>query len=122
MIKEYINIAHVFFIAIFISLLIFFLSLVFINSNPSQVNQKTSPYECGFNPFEDARVKFDVQFYLVCILFILFDLEISFLLPIIIMVFNLNVIMVVILNVFIILLTLGFIYEWLKGSLDWKFN
>jgi NADH-quinone oxidoreductase subunit A len=111
MIKEYINIAHVFFIAIFISLLIFFLSLVFINSNPSQVNQKTSPYECGFNPFEDARVKFDVQFYLVCILFILFDLEISFLLPIIIMVFNLNVIMVVILNVFIILLTLGFIYE-----------
>lgn len=122
MIKEYINILHVLFIAIIISLLIFFISLVFVNSNPSFANQKTSSYECGFNPFEDARVRFDVQFYLVCILFILFDLEISFLLPILLFILNLNVIMVIVLNLFIILLTIGFIYEWLKGSLDWKFG
>lgn len=122
MLNEYINIFHVLLIAILISLLIFFVSIIFIKADPSQANEKASPYECGFSPFEDARVRFDVQFYLVCILFILFDLEISFLLPILILIFNLNLIMVLVLNIFIILLTFGFIYEWLKGSLDWKFN
>lgn len=122
MIKEYINIAHVFLIAVLICLLIFFLSLLLLNNNAFQANQKTSAYECGFNPFQDARIKFDVQFYLVCILFLLFDLEISFLLPIIVIIIDMNIVMVLTLNIFIIILTLGFIYEWLKGSLEWNFN
>lgn len=96
--------------------------MLLLNNNSFQANQKTSAYECGFNPFQDARIKFDVQFYLVCILFLLFDLEISFLLPIIVIIIDMNIIMVLTLNIFIILLTLGFIYEWLKGSLEWNFN
>lgn len=119
MLSEYIHILHMLIISIVICLLIFFVSIFLVNTNLS-ANQKVLPYECGFNPFEDARVKFNVQFYLVCILFILFDLEISFLFPILIIFRNMNGFMLIILNIFIILLTIGFIYEWLKGSLDWS--
>jgi NADH-quinone oxidoreductase subunit A len=82
--------------------------------------EKLSPYECGFEAFEDARMKFDVRYYLVAILFILFDLEIAFLFPWAIVLqelgwFGLNAMIV-----FLGILTLGFIYEWKKGALDWE--
>lgn len=119
MLNEYINILYIIIISLIICLVLFFISIFLVNAGIS-ANQKSSPYECGFNPFEDARVKFNVQFYLVCILFILFDLEISFLFPILMILGNMNGLMLIVLNIFIILLTVGFIYEWLKGSLDWS--
>jgi NADH-quinone oxidoreductase subunit A len=81
--------------------------------------QKISAYECGFNPFFDARIQFEVKFYLIGILFIIFDIEISFLFPWIIAINSLSFIAIFSMIFFIFILTLGFIYEWLKGALDW---
>ena len=82
--------------------------------------EKISPYECGFDAFSDARGKFDVRFYLVAILFIIFDLEVAFLIP---WAINLKVIGIFgfwSMIVFLIVLTIGFIYEWKKGALEWE--
>jgi NADH-quinone oxidoreductase subunit A len=81
--------------------------------------EKVSPYECGFDPFDDARHTFDVRFYLVAILFILFDLEISFLLPWGLSLFNVGVFGYWSMFFFLFVLTIGFIYEWQKGALEW---
>jgi NADH-quinone oxidoreductase subunit A len=83
-------------------------------------SEKLSPYECGFEAFEDARMKFDVRYYLVAILFILFDLEIAFLFPWAIVLqelgwFGLNAMLL-----FLGILVVGFVYEWKKGALDWE--
>jgi len=80
---------------------------------------KLSPYECGFEAFEDARMKFDVRYYLVAILFILFDLEIAFLFPWAVVLNEIGLFGFVAMMIFLGILTIGFIYEWMKGALEW---
>ena len=82
--------------------------------------EKLSPYECGFEAFEDARMKFDVRYYLVAILFILFDLEIAFLFPWAIVLQELGWFGVISMSVFLLILVVGFVYEWMKGALEWE--
>jgi NADH-quinone oxidoreductase subunit A len=81
---------------------------------------KLSPYECGFEAFEDARMKFDVRYYLVAILFILFDLEIAFLFPWAIVLKEIGMFGFVSMMIFLAILVVGFIYEWKKGALEWE--
>jgi len=83
-------------------------------------SEKLSPYECGFEAFEDARMKFDVRYYLVAILFILFDLEIAFLFPWAIVLEEIGLAGFVAMMVFLGILVVGFIYEWMKGALEWE--
>ena len=80
---------------------------------------KTAPYECGFEAFEDTRMRFDVRYYLVAILFIIFDLEIAFLFPWAISLEQVGVFGLVAMGIFLGLLVVGFIYEWRKGALEW---
>jgi NADH-quinone oxidoreductase subunit A len=82
-------------------------------------SEKLSPYECGFEAFEDARMKFDVRYYLVAILFILFDLEIAFLFPWAIVLRELGMFGLLSMLVFVAILVVGFVYEWKKGALEW---
>ncbi|MCX7198573.1 MAG: NADH-quinone oxidoreductase subunit A [Proteobacteria bacterium] len=82
--------------------------------------EKLSPYECGFEAFEDARMKFDVRYYLVAILFILFDLEIAFLFPWAVVLEDLGWFGLGAMFVFLMVLVVGFVYEWKKGALEWE--
>jgi|TARA_B100000902_G_C27221305_1_gene869828 NADH-quinone oxidoreductase subunit A len=81
--------------------------------------EKVSAYECGFNAFDDARMKFDVRFYLVAILFIIFDLEVAFLFPWAISFGSIGLFGYFSMMLFLLVLTIGFIYEWKKGALEW---
>ena len=83
-------------------------------------NEKLSPYECGFEAFEDARMKFDVRYYLVAILFILFDLEIAFLFPWAVVLEEIGMFGYLAMLIFLAVLVVGFIYEWKKGALEWE--
>ncbi|MCW8944911.1 MAG: NADH-quinone oxidoreductase subunit A [Sedimenticola sp.] len=83
-------------------------------------SEKLSPYECGFEAFEDARMKFDVRYYLVAILFIIFDLEIAFLFPWAIVLDKIGMVGLIAMTVFLGVLVVGFIYEWKKGALEWE--
>jgi NADH-quinone oxidoreductase subunit A len=83
-------------------------------------NEKLSPYECGFEAFEDARMKFDVRYYLVAILFIIFDLEIAFLFPWAVVLDQIGMVGFIAMMVFLGILVIGFIYEWKKGALEWE--
>jgi NADH-quinone oxidoreductase subunit A len=82
--------------------------------------EKLSPYECGFEAFEDARMKFDVRYYLVAILFIIFDLEIAFLFPWALVFRDIGMTAIVAMSIFLAILVVGFAYEWKKGALDWE--
>ena len=82
--------------------------------------EKNSAYECGFEPFDEARMKFDVRFYLVAILFIIFDLEVAFLFPWAITLGDIGVFGFWSMVVFLAILTVGFVYEWRKGALEWE--
>ncbi len=82
--------------------------------------EKDSPYECGFEAFEDARMKFDVRYYLVAILFILFDLEIAFLFPWAVVIQDIGLAGFWAMMVFLLILVVGFVYEWKKGALEWE--
>jgi NADH-quinone oxidoreductase subunit A len=82
--------------------------------------EKNAPYECGFEAFEDARIKFDVRYYLVAILFILFDLEIAFLFPWAVSLKEIGLTGFVAMMIFLGILVVGFVYEWKKGALDWE--
>ena len=82
--------------------------------------EKLSPYECGFEAFEDSRMKFDVRYYLVAILFIIFDLEIAFLFPWAIVLDQIGMFGFVAMMVFLAVLVVGFVYEWRKGALEWE--
>jgi len=82
--------------------------------------EKLSPYECGFEAFEDARMKFDVRYYLVAILFILFDLEIAFLFPWAVVINDIGLFGFVSMMIFLGILVVGFVYEWMKGALEWE--
>ena len=94
------------------------LSLVLGTHRPDP--QKVSPYECGFEAFEDARMKFDVRYYLVAILFILFDLEIAFLFPWAVSLREIGATGFWAMMIFLGILVVGFVYEWKKGALDWE--
>ena len=82
-------------------------------------SEKNSPYECGFEAFEDARMKFDVRYYLIAILFILFDLEIAFLFPWAVVLQEIGLAGFLAMMLFLGVLVVGFIYEWVKGALEW---
>ena len=94
--------------------------LSFVLASQSYDSEKLSAYECGFQPFEDSRNKFDIKFYLVAILFIIFDLEIAFLFPWAISLGNIGGLGFISMMIFLFILTIGFIYEWKKGALDWE--
>lgn len=88
---------------------------------PSRPNAaKNSPFECGFEAFDDARMKFDVRYYLVAILFIIFDLEIAFLFPWAVVLDKIGLFGILAMGVFLGILVIGFIYEWKKGALEWQ--
>lgn len=112
-----------FFLLVFSSFSLLIVILLFIGSfflgNREVDQEKVSPYECGFNPFEDARQPFDVRFYLVAILFIVFDLEVMFLFPWSVVLYHLNYISYLSMYIFLFILLLGFCYEWSSGALDW---
>ncbi|MEN5362973.1 MULTISPECIES: NADH-quinone oxidoreductase subunit A [Brevundimonas] len=105
-----------------ISILFIALPLLLAPKNPD--SEKLSAYECGFNAFDDARMKFDIRFYLVSILFIIFDLEVAFLFPWAVSMFDLSHGSMIFafwsMMVFLGVLTIGFIYEWKKGALEWE--
>ena len=105
-------------IALFIAFALTILPLILAVFRPD--NEKNSPYECGFEPFGDARAKFDVRFYLVAILFVIFDLEITFLFPWAITLGKTGLFGFVSMMIFLAILTIGFIYEWNKGALEWE--
>ena len=100
-----------------LGLVLLVIPFVLAPNNPDP--EKLSAYECGFNAFDDARMKFDVRFYLVAILFIIFDLEVTFLFPWAIVFGELGAFGFWSMMVFLAVLTIGFIYEWKKGALEW---
>lgn len=115
---EYLPILIFMVIAAAISVLMIVGSVLLGKQNPD--SEKLSAYECGFDAFTDARNKFDVRFYLVCLLFIIFDLEIAFLFPWAVSLGDIGMFGFWSMIVFLSVLTVGFIYEWKKGALDWE--
>ena len=115
--KDYLSIIIFTFVALSLSIGFIALNFLFSPKNPDP--EKLSAYECGFEAFGDSRMEFDVRFYLVAILFIIFDLEIAFLFPWAISLGNLGPLGFWSMMVFLLILTIGFIYEWKKGALDW---
>ena len=116
--KEYFSI--IVFLIIALGLSFGFIILNYILSPKKPDPEKLSAYECGFDPFEDSRMEFDVRFYLVAILFIIFDLEIAFLFPWAISLGEIGLYGFCSMMLFLFILTVGFIYEWKKGALDWE--
>ncbi len=96
------------------------LTLGFVLGPHRPDSEKNSPYECGFEAFEDSRIKFDVRYYLVAILFIIFDLEIAFLFPWAVVLDKIGMVGFVAMAIFLGILVVGFIYEWKKGALEWE--
>ncbi len=105
-------------VSIFIAALFIALGLLLAPHKPD--SEKLSPYECGFDPFENARLKFDIRYYLVAILFILFDLETAFLFPWAIAIGDIGMAGFVAMMIFLVILIIGFLYEWKKGALEWE--
>jgi NADH-quinone oxidoreductase subunit A len=118
LLREYLPILIFLGIALGLATLFVVASMLFARQNPD--SEKLSPYECGFEPFQDARAKFDVRFYLVAILFIIFDLEVAFLFPWAVSLGALGMFGFWSMIVFLGVLTIGFIYEWKKGALEWE--
>ena len=116
--KDYFPI--ILFLAIALLLSFGFIIINFLFSPKKPDPEKLSAYECGFEPFSDSRMEFDVRFYLVAILFIIFDLEIAFLFPWAISLGKIGLLGFVSMMIFLFILTVGFIYEWKKGALDWE--
>ena len=117
LLKDYLSIIIFLFIALGLSIGFIVLNFLFSPKNPD--SEKLSAYECGFEAFSDSRMEFDVRFYLVAILFIIFDLEIAFLFPWAISLGNLGSLGFWSMMIFLLVLTIGFIYEWKIGALDW---
>jgi len=116
--KDYLSI--ILFLIIALGLSVAFIVINFVLSPKKPDPEKLSAYECGFEPFNDSRMEFDVRFYLVAILFIIFDLEIAFLFPWAISLGNIGLLGFCSMMIFLFILTVGFIYEWKKGALDWE--
>jgi NADH-quinone oxidoreductase subunit A len=117
MLQEYIPI--LIFLGISAGLGVVLLSLGFLIGHGSKDEEKLSPYECGFEAFDDSRMKFDVRYYLVAILFIIFDLEIAFLFPWAVSLDAVGKFGLLSMALFLAILVVGFIYEWKKGALEW---
>ena len=115
--RDYLSIIIFLFVALGLSVGFIVLNFLFSPKNPDP--EKLSAYECGFEAFSDSRMEFDVRFYLVAILFIIFDLEIAFLFPWAISLGNIGSLGFWSMMIFLGVLTIGFIYEWKKGALDW---
>jgi NADH-quinone oxidoreductase subunit A len=115
---EYLPILIFIGIALALSGMILMASYVLARQRPDA--EKLSAYECGFEPFEDARGRFDVRFYLVAILFIIFDLEVAFLFPWAVSLGNIGLLGFWSMMIFLGVLTVGFVYEWKKGALEWE--
>jgi NADH-quinone oxidoreductase subunit A len=115
---QYLPVAIFIAIAVVIGVALMLSAVVIAPKKPDAA--KNSAYECGFDPFDDARMKFDVRFYLVSILFIIFDLEVAFLFPWAITLGKIGVFGFVSMMIFLAVLTIGFIYEWRKGALEWN--
>ncbi|GAA4819050.1 NADH-quinone oxidoreductase subunit A [Marinicella pacifica] len=118
MIAEYFPV--LLFLAVSVGLGVVLISLGLLFGTRKTTDEKVSPYECGFEAFDDAHMKFDVRFYLVAILFIIFDLEIAFLFPWAVVLTELGAFGLVSMFLFLLLLVIGFIYEWKKGALEWE--
>ena len=116
--SNYLSIILFLFIALGLSIGFIVVNFLFSPNNPDP--EKLSAYECGFEAFDDSRMEFDVRFYLVAILFIIFDLEIAFLFPWAISLGNIGVLGFWSTMIFLGVLTIGFIYEWKKGALEWE--
>ena len=116
--QDYFSILLFLIIALILSVGFIVINFLFSPKNPDP--EKLSAYECGFEPFSDSRIEFDVRFYLVAILFIIFDLEIAFLFPWAISLGNIGILGFISMMIFLFILTIGFIYEWKKGALDWE--
>ena len=116
--KDYLSIIIFLFVALTLSVGFIILNFLFSPKNPDP--EKLSAYECGFEAFDSARIEFDVKFYLVAILFIIFDLEIAFLFPWAISLGNIGLLGFYSMMLFLFILTIGFIYEWKKGALEWE--
>ena len=115
--KDYLSI--IIFLILALGLSIGFVVINYLASPKNPDPEKLSAYECGFEPFNDSRMEFDVRFYLVAILFIIFDLEIAFLFPWAISLGNIGALGFWSMMIFLFILTVGFVYEWRKGALDW---
>ncbi len=118
LLRDYLPILIFLGLAIALGLILLLAALLVAPSNPDP--EKTSAYECGFNAFDDARMKFDVRFYLVSILFIIFDLEVAFLFPWAVSFQHIGEFGFWSMMVFLGVLTIGFAYEWRKGALEWE--
>ena len=116
--SDYFSIILFLFIALALSVGFIFANFLAAPNNPDP--EKLSAYECGFDAFDDSRMEFDVRFYLVAILFIIFDLEIAFLFPWAISLGNIGALGFWSMMIFLSVLTIGFIYEWKKGALEWE--
>ena len=116
--NNYLTIIIFLILSLFLSFGFLVLNFAFSPKNPDP--EKLSAYECGFEPFSDSRMEFDIRFYLVAILFIIFDLEIAFLFPWAISLGKIGIFGFVSMMIFLAILTIGFIYEWKKGALDWE--
>jgi len=116
--SDYFSIILFLFIAVILSFGFVLANFLAAPSNPDP--EKLSAYECGFEAFDDSRMEFDVRFYLVAILFIIFDLEIAFLFPWAITLGNIGALGFWSMMIFLSVLTIGFIYEWKKGALEWE--
>ena len=116
--KDYLSILIFAFVALILSIAFITINYIFSPKNPDP--EKLSAYECGFKAFDDSRMEFDVRFYLVAILFIIFDLEIAFLFPWAISLSKIGSLGFWSMMIFLFVLTVGFIYEWKKGALDWE--
>ena len=117
MLAEYLPILIFLTVAGALGVLLLVLGYLFAPHRPDPA--KLSPYECGFEAFEDTRMKFDVRYYLVAILFIVFDLEIAFLFPWAVALDSVGTVALAAMGVFLLVLVVGFIYEWKKGALEW---
>ena len=116
--KDYLPI--ILFLIIALGLSCAFVVVNFILSPKKPDPEKLSAYECGFEPSEDSRMEFDVRFYLVAILFIIFDLEVTFLFPWAISLHTIQLTGFWAMVIFLVILTIGFVYEWRKGALEWE--
>lgn len=115
---EYKPIAYTLICALILSSLL--LILAFLLSPKKSDMEKLSAYECGFESYGDARIPFDVKFYLVAILFIIFDIEIAYFFPLCLVAYSLSFQAFLNIFIFLLVLTVGFVYEWVMGALDWS--
>lgn len=118
LVQDYLPILIFLGLAIALGVILILAAAIIAVRNPDP--EKVSAYECGFNAFDDARMKFDVRFYLVSILFIIFDLEVAFLFPWAVAFKDISMVGFWSMMVFLAVLTIGFMYEWKKGALEWQ--